>query len=240
MQNILRRIIVKLGVFFIGLLYTAGSQAADFSLVKADSLFAAKQYKEALVIYEHLLYEEDSYSPAMLLKMAFISEGMGDFGQSTKYLSKYYDYNPNPKVITKIKSLTNQTTLYGYEVSDQEKFLKFLLDLKTEITALVVFLGILMLIFALVFSKKRQVFFAPAAIFLLLGFLTNNFLRSPEKAIITGSPTLIMDSPTAAGSLIRKVDVGHRVRIESSVDTWYEVTWNNRRAFIRKDKLSKI
>ncbi|EON75734.1 hypothetical protein ADIS_3766 [Lunatimonas lonarensis] len=240
MQNIHRGIIVKLGVLFLGLFYSPVIQGAVLTLEKADSLFLTKQYKEALVIYEHLLYEEASYSPAMLLKMAFISEGMGDFGKATKYLSKYYDNNPNPKVITKIKSLTSQGTLYGYDVSDREKFFKFLIDVQAELTVLFVFFAVLMLIFALIFRQKKAVFYAPTMVFLLLGFLSNNFLRAPEMGIITGSPTLVMDSPTAAGNLIRKVDVGHRVRIEASVDSWYEVTWNNRKAYIRKDRLSKI
>lgn len=240
MPNIHRGIIVKIGVFFLGLFYVSVSQASEVSLGKADSLFAGRQYKEALVIYEHLLQEDGSYSPAMLLKMAFISEGMGDFAKSTTYLSKYYDHNPNPKVITKIKSLTSQMTLYGYEVSDQEKFVKFLLDVKMELTAFFTFFALLMLIFAVAYPKKRKVFYAPAIVFLSLGLISNNFLNAPETAIVTGSPTLIMDSPTAAGNLIRKVDVGHRVKIASSVDIWYEVDWNNRKAYIRKDNLSKI
>ncbi|WP_209331975.1 SH3 domain-containing protein [Lunatimonas salinarum] len=240
MPNIHRVIVAKFSVFFLGLFYVTVTQASDISLSKADSLFAEKQYTDALVIYERMLRDEGSYSPAMLLKMAFISEGMGDFAKSTTYLSKYYDHNPNPKVITKIRSLTGQTTLYGYEVSDGEKFLKFLLDVKMELSAFLTFFVLVLIIFAVAYPRKRKVFYAPALVCLTLALACNNLLNAPETAIVTGSPTLIMDSPTAAGNLIRRVEVGHRVKIESSVDKWYEVEWNNRKAYIRKDNLSKI
>ena len=61
-----------------------------------------------------LNYQLGIYSPSMLLKMAFISEGIGDNENATLYLSKYYDLSPNPQTITKIKSLTGQSELIGY------------------------------------------------------------------------------------------------------------------------------
>lgn len=240
MPSLTHLFIAKLLIFFCYAFQITDCQASVNKLGLADSLFTQKQYKEALDIYEELLLEDEAYSAAMLLKMAFISEGMGDYSKSTLYLSKYYDLNPNPKVIAKIKSLTNQANLVGYDVSDQEKFLKILVDVKSEVTGTFTFLTLLMLIFAWVFTEKRSLFYAPAFIFLLLGFVSNNFLNESETAIVTGSPTLIMESPSAAGNFLRKVDAGHRVKILSSKDIWYEVTWNDKKAYIRKDNLSKI
>jgi tetratricopeptide (TPR) repeat protein len=210
------------------------------SLSIADSLFADKKYQEALQHYEHILYDEKAYSPAMLLKMGFISEGMGDFGKASLFLSKYYDYNPNPEVITKIKSLTGQTNLEGYRVSDQDRFLRFLLDYKTEITGTAALLMLVFLIMVFVFPVKRSVFYYPAMLFLLITFVSNNYLNKPDTGIITGGPVLIMDSPSSAGNLIRRVEAGHRVVITSSQDMWYEVQWGNKSAFIRKADISKI
>lgn len=240
MQKLDRLILTKFSVFFLLVTHSAYSQTTTFSLSQADSLFSAKQYKEALTIYEQLIEEEQSYSPAMLLKVAFISEGMGDFAKATLYLSKYYDYSPNPRVIAKIKTLTNQATLIGYEVSDQEKLVKFLLDWKMELTSFFTFVAVLMLILAVALKDKQKAFYVPAALTLGLAFAANNFLSAPESAIITGNGTLIMDSPTSAGNLIRRVEPGHRVKIKAKVDMWYEVEWNNRTAYIRQHNLSKI
>ncbi len=216
------------------------AQSNAQKLNNADSLFSSNQYKEALAIYEGLLLENEAYSPAMLLKMGFISEGIGDYGKASLYLSKYYEFNPNPRVINKIKSLTDQTNLVGYEVSDKDRFLKVLVDLKMEITGLFAFLMVLFLILIFLVPKKRSVFFIPAAICLVLAFVGNNFLKTPDTAIITGGTVLIMDQPTSAGNLVRRVNAGHRVTIEASKDIWYQIKWGNQKAFIKKNDVSKI
>jgi tetratricopeptide (TPR) repeat protein len=231
--------IAKLILFFLLTYQITDCQANVSDLNLADSLFASKKYQEALIIYERIL-DDQAYSPAMLLKMAFIAEGVGDFTKSTLYLSKYYSHNPNPKVIAKIKNLTNQATLVGYNVSDRQKFLKFLIDLNQEITATFALLMVVFLISIFAFPKQRTGFYAPAIIFMALTFVSNNFLKDRETAIITGAPTLIMDKPTAAGNLIRKVDAGHRVVIKSSKDIWYEIEWNEKTAYVKKENLSKI
>jgi hypothetical protein len=64
--------------------------------------------------------------------MAFVAEGMGDYSNASFYLAKYYDQNPNPRVITKIKVLTEQSNLFGYELDDSDRFLKFLTDLQDD------------------------------------------------------------------------------------------------------------
>jgi len=235
----MRFFIAKLILFFLFTYQITDCQANVNDLDLADSLFAEKKYQEALLIYESIL-DDGAYSPAMLLKMAFISEGVGDFPKSTLYLSKYYSHNPNPKVISKIKALTNQATLVGYNISDEQKFFKFLIDLNQEITATFALLLLLFLISIFAFPTKRSGFYVPAFVFLALTFVSNNFLEEKDTAIVTGAPTLIMDKPTAAGNLIRKVDAGHRVVIKSSQDIWYEIEWNERTAYIKKENLSKI
>ncbi len=235
----MRFFIAKLILFFLFTYQITDCQANVSDLNLADSLFAEKKYQEALIIYESIL-DEDAYSPAMLLKMAFIAEGVGDFPRSTLYLSKYYSHNPNPQVIAKIKTLTNQATLVGYNVSDQQKFFKFLIDLKQEITTTFALLLLLFLISIFLLPKKRNGLYAPAIVLLVLTFVSNNFLMDKETAIVIGAPTLIMDQPTSAGNLIRKVDAGHRVVIKSAKDIWYEIEWNEKTAYIKKENLSKI
>jgi len=241
MPNLRWIFLVFLSAFSLLYSHQADSQVSEkTSLSTADSLFTEKKYKEALQRYETILYEEEAYSPAMLLKMGFISEGLGDYGKASLYLSKYYNYNPNPEVIDKIKSLTGQASLEGYQVSDQDRFLRLLLDYKTIITGVAAFLMLVFLIMVFVFPAKRTVFYYPALLFLLVTFLSNNFLNKPDTGIITGGPVLIMDSPSAAGNLVRRVEAGHRVTISSSQDIWYQIKWGNKDAYIRKSDISKI
>ncbi len=242
MPNPNRIFITKFIIFFITFLQSFNCQADISMLQKADSLFVTKNYQEAMVIYEGLLQNDQTYSPAMLLKMAFISEGIGDYSNSSFYLAKFYDLNPTPRVITKIKTLTEQNNLIGYELNDKDRFMKFLTDLQLEITSVFSFLLILSLTLLFVFKKnaEKPIHYLPSLIFLTLAFLTNNFLSQPNTGIITGSPTLVMDRPTAAGILLNVAYPGHRVVINSSKDIWYEVKWENQKGFIKKENITPL
>ncbi|MBW3470520.1 hypothetical protein EGN73_22325 [Arthrospiribacter ruber] len=242
MQSITRIFLTKFIIFFITFLQSFNCQADINKLNKADSLFGNQAYQEAYVIYEDLLQNEDAYSPAMLLKMAFIAEGTGDFSKASFYLAKYYDENPNPRVITKIKTLTEQSSLVGYELTDRDRFLKFLTDVQSELTAVFAFLLIVSLILLLVYNKNviRPKYYLPTIFLLVLVFVANNFLSGPKTGIVTGSPTLVMDKPTAGGKLIKVVDPGHRVVIKSSKDIWYEVKWGDRKAYVKKESVTRL
>jgi len=239
MQNFNQFFLIKFTLFTFVMFQSFNCQANKQSLQKADSLFSSKNYQEALLIYKDILHEDQAYSPSMLLKMAFISEGMGDFPNTTLYLSKYYDLKPNPQIPEKIKELTNQDSLSGYTVSDQERFFSILTDHKQLITSV---LG-LFLVFSLIafvmrgFSKEL---FATSMLLVILVFVSNNFLEKPETGIVTGNPSLIMSQPTAGGNLIRQIGPGHRVIIDSSVDIWYRIKWNDQTAFVKIDQISKI
>jgi hypothetical protein len=242
MPNPNRIFLTKFIIFFIVFIQSFNCQANITKLQKADSLFTTKNYQEAMIIYKDLLLNDVTFSPAMLLKMAFISEGIGDYSDASFYLAKYYDQNPNPRVITKIKVLTDQVTLYGYELNDSDRFMKFLIDLQMEITSFFAVLLMLSLILLFVFRKKadKPRYYLPSFLFLILTFSSNNFLSEPKSGIVTGSPTLVMDQPTAGGKLLKVVYPGHRVIIKTTKDVWYEVNWGDQKAFVKKENITRL
>lgn len=233
--------LVKVFLFFGLWIQSTHSQADVPRLLIADSLFSQRSYKEAMEIYE-ANFQEGVYSTSMLLKMAFIAEGIGDKENATLYLSKYYDLSPNPQTISKIKTLTEQTELIGYEVSDGMRFLLLLVEFKEIIVGALTLFLILSLI--LLWSKGKKIteakFYWPS--FLLIGiiFLANNFLDGPTTALITSSPSLIRTKPSAGGELIELVEPGHRVTITSSKDIWYEIEWKEKVAYIKKDDVTRL
>lgn len=242
MQNSKAIFLTKFTIILLVFLQSFNCQANTIDLQKADSLFNTNNYQEAMTVYENLLQNEEVFSPAMLLKMAYISEGKGDFSKASFYLAKYYDINPNPRVITKIKTLTEQPNLVGYELTDWDRFFKFTSDLQQEIT--LVFLGFLLIsmILLLIFKQKadKPKYYIPSLILILLVFISNNFLKESSTGIVTGSPTIIMDKPTAGGKMIKNVDPGHRVIIKSSKDIWYEIEWGKQKAFVKKESITKL
>ncbi len=182
------------------------------------------------------------YSPSMLLKMAFISEGIGDSENATLYLSKYYDLSPNQQTITKIKTLTGQKELIGYEVSDGMRFVLFLVEYREIIVAALTLFLISSLIF--LWSKGNKLtearFYWPSILLITLIFLTNNFLKAPSTALVTSSPTLIRNKPTAGGEPVDLVEPGHRVKILGSKDVWYKIEWKEKIAYLKKEDVTRL
>lgn len=242
MQNSKAIFLTKFTIILLSLAQSFNCQANTATLEKADSLFNTNNYQEAMTVYENLLQNGDVFSPAMLLKMAYISEGKGDFSSASFYLAKYYDLNPNPRVITKIKTLTEQQNLFGYELTDWDRFFRFITDLQMEISMLFVIFLFTSIILLFVFRKKinKPKYYLPSVIFILLAFGTNNFLKKSSTGIVTGSPTIIMSKPTAAGKMIKNVDPGHRVIIKSSKDIWYEIQWGTQNAFVKKENITLL
>jgi len=233
--------LTKFFIFFIFLLQSINCQADVFGIERADSLFQQRSYKEAMEIYQQN-YQLGIYSPAMLLKMSFISEGIGDKELATLYLSKYYDLNPNSQTINKIKSLTGQSNLVGYEVSDTERFILFLVEYQEIIVGVLTLILLISLIMLWLNGRKSPEarYYWPSAFLIIMVFMTNNFLKTPNTALITHSPTLIVSKPTAGGELVDRVEPGHRVKIKSSKDIWYEIEWKNEIAYIKKDNVTRL
>jgi hypothetical protein len=242
MPNVNRIFLTNFTIFLIAFIQSINCQANISKLQKADSLFNSNNYQEAMLGYEEILEKDNSFSSAMLLKMAFISEGKGDFAKASFFLTKYYDITPNPKVITKIKTLTDQSNLVGYSLSDRDRFFKFLTDLREEITAALALLLIISLLILVIFKSRanKPKYYLPTVALLIMVFGSNNFLVEKPTGIITGSPTLIMDRPTAGGNLIVNVDPGHRVIIKSSKDIWYEVKWGDKIGYVKKKDISRL
>lgn len=182
------------------------------------------------------------YSPSMLLKMAFISEGIGDSEKATLFLSKYYDLSPNQQTITKIKTLTGQKELIGYEVSDGMRFVLFLVEYREIIVGSLTLFLIMSLIF--LWSRGNKLtearFYWPSVLLITVIFLINNFLKAPSTALVTSSPTLIRNKPTAGGEPIDLVEPGHRVKILASKDIWYEIEWKEKIAYLKKEDVTRL
>jgi hypothetical protein len=233
--------LTKLSIFFLLFLQSIHCQANVPQLLVADSLFQQRSYKEAMKIYQEN-YHVGIYSPSMLLKMAFISEGIGDKENATLYLSKYYDLSPNQQTITKIKSLTGQSELEGYQVSDGMRFVLFLVEYKEIIVGALTLFLVISLIF--LWTKGNRLtearFYWPSVILITLIFVTNNFLKAQNAALVTNSPTMIVSKPSAGGEMIDLVEPGHRVKIKASKDIWYEVEWKEKIAYIRKDNVTRL
>src|SRR5882762_7573316 len=75
-------------------------------LQKADELYKKKQFTQSFELYEQLFHQGKS-SPAMLLKMAYIQEGLGHISRTLYYLTLYYKETRDERVLAKIDEIAS-------------------------------------------------------------------------------------------------------------------------------------
>src|SRR5690348_1763124 len=100
LQTWFLKFVITSSFFFFCLVTVAQAQ----KIKQADSLFQAKQYTQSLALYQSV-FNEKKYSPAMLLKMAYIQEGLGKIGQTLYYLRLYYLASDDEQALHKMEEL---------------------------------------------------------------------------------------------------------------------------------------
>jgi hypothetical protein len=137
-------------------LFTVVGARAEYipaQLTQGDSLFAKKQYTQSFDLY-HMLYESGRYTPAMLLKMAYIQEGLGRISLSIYYLQLYYKATNDEQALNKIEELATKHKLEGYATSADGAFINTLQKYQQSIRIMLLSMGLFS--FALIIYQKRK------------------------------------------------------------------------------------
>ncbi|WP_227006323.1 SH3 domain-containing protein [Rufibacter latericius] len=217
------------------------AQSSNAALTQADSLFNQHRYTQALRIYEQLLSQKRIYSPQMLLKMAYIHEGLQQYTQSMHYLQLYYSKHPSRSVLRKMEEVGLQQHLSGYEYTDWNFFKTQFYKYYVQILELLLVGAVICVTLLLVnWSKKKPI--SPEAkggfvLYLAFLFYFANFLSLDQQGIIRYSNVPIMTAPSAGAGLVATVSLGHKVNILGEQDIWYRIEWENQTAYIRKNNL---
>ena len=229
---------------FVSISFSVFCESSKQNLILADSLFKQKKYTQSFELYENILYSDKKTSSAMLLKMAFIKEGLGDFTNALYYLDLYYLKTNDKKVLKKMENLAEQKNLSGYEYDDIAFFLNMYYQYQLQIDLLII--GLILMVFAIIFYQKKKnkmISRSPgvAYIFLLIILLVvNNFGREHKKAIITSPLAYLMKGPSPGSELIEVATQGHRVEILGQEDIWSKITWNDQTAYIKNTNLKQV
>ncbi|TAF31339.1 MAG: SH3 domain-containing protein [Cytophagales bacterium] len=231
----------KYFLIFLSLLLSFSlAEAKDFDkeLVEADKLFEQKKFTEAFKRYETLLTSE-SYSPQMLLKMAFIKEGLADYASALYFLNLYYRYNSDSDVLQKMVEISDKYELKGYDYSDLDYFIALYNQLKWIVCTLVVLLSVYFLSSAFKSKEKRvaQNWLFAQVVLLALFVGIHNFAVLEPTGIIRSSQVYAMRAPSAAASVHSVLGKGHRIRILEEKDIWYKVLWEGEISYVRKHHL---
>lgn len=233
-------------VFILFLIGTqvSKSQGLNTQLSTADSLFQAQKYTESLTVYNDILESTGKASPAMLLKMAYINEGLENYGEALYHLNNYYSVTSDQNALTKMRDLATTRGLEGYEASNLDYALKVYNEYRYLLVAFFTALGLLVL--GIIYrQKKKHGKPAPslglALIFVMIAALyLTNFSGLKSQGIISSANAYLMTGPSAGADLVEVVGEGHRVEIIDQQDIWVEIRWKEGRAFIRENNIKPL
>lgn len=220
----------------------AVAQVTSHRLRTADSLFAAGRYTQSFDHYEAMLARNE-YTPAMLLRMAYIKEGLGETGLAMYYLNRYYRATHDDAVVGKMDELARKHNLVGYASSNGDMWAFY----RTHRDSIGMTLScIILVLFALTVYTRQRLKIRPVISFSFLTFfvlvLAAHFYFGADQAVgvITQPRTYVMSGPSAGADVVDIVGGGHRVHILDRRDVWLKVEWNDRVAYVKEGALRDI
>lgn len=235
--------IVKLSLFLLLFPLMLSAQPNSPLLVRADSLFKQKRYIQSLELYQKL-FEDHRYTPAMLLRMAYVEEGLNNVSRSAYYLNLYYLATQDEDALVKLEELAIKNRLEGYVTDEIDGLRSFYLTHRALITYIL--LGVAILAMAIALTQRLVMKNRPVGEFVTLCIVTVLFMLHIsqqsmwEKAIIAKDNTYIMNGPSAGASVLAIVRDGHRVEILGKKDVWTKVKLGESEGYIRTSSLLPV
>lgn len=229
--------ILTLSVFVLGCVITWAQTPAD--LAKADSLFGKKQYTQSFEIYQNL-FDQQHYSPAMLLKMAYIQEGLGHVSISLYYLNLYYLASGDEQVLHKMDEYATKNKLEGFAYSSTTPWLFTLKKYQQHISWSFVSLIALFMAYQVYLVRKSSRSIAPAVFALLFCVLLGvqiNISPAPEEAIVINANTYLMTGPSAGANVITQIEEGNKLKVLGKKDVWLKVEWFDQVVFVKENQV---
>jgi hypothetical protein len=234
---------VKLSLFLLLFPLMLNAQSNNPLLVRADSLFQQKRYIQSLDLYQKL-FKEHRYTPAMLLRMAYVEEGLNNVSRSAYYLNLYYLATQDEDALVKLEELAIKNRLEGYVTDEIDGLRSFYLTHQELITY--VLLGIAILAMAIALTQRLAMKNKPVGEFVTLCIITALFILHIsqqsmwEKAIIAKDNTYLMAGPSGGASVMAIVRDGHRVEVLGKKDVWTKVKLGESEGYIRTSSLLPV
>jgi hypothetical protein len=219
------------------------SQVFEYRLKMADSLYVKKQYTQSLELYREI-FNQHSYSPAMLLKMAYIEEGLGRNPMALYYINLYYEVTHDATALHKMDDMATKYNLSGYELSQADYTLALINENKTAITTALSAVCLVLLSLMIYTLKKKKIrpyvsfSFFILAVILLIGFA--NVSLVPHNGITHNAPAYLMSGPSPGAKVVGVVNEGNRLPIRGRTDVWVKVKWRDGFAYLKENQVLEV
>lgn len=222
--------------------FCSWSQSANNQVNRADSLFKAKQFTQSYALYNSIL-KEGNYSPAMLLKMAYIQDGLNHPALCLYYLNLYYKATDDYQAVTKMEDIAAKNRLEGYQSSDTSQAL-LLIQKKADQIMFGLSTLVFFLLAVMIYQKRKKFNLVLSGVLLFLFccllIAITNWTGKPSLAIISQSSTYLMSGPSSGSSVIAIINEGHRVEVEGKKDVWLKIQWKDKDAFVKESSVIPV
>ncbi len=247
-MHYLQRFRFKKYIFFSVLLLILVNiaEAQDFNsrLSYADSLFSQQEFTESYQVYDSINRLENLSSPQMLLKMAYIKEGLGDYTLALYHLNEYYMLTSDERALAKMEALGQEQDLIGYEYSEADYLISFYHKNYDSIVLVLIVLGVIFL--GGMSYQKFKLKEKPTTNYVLLVLsslalvIVLNTGMGYSQGIITHHNTYIMSGPSSSSEVLAIVAKGNKVPIKNNKDVWIKTEWQDRPAYIKSKNVTPI
>lgn len=240
MQTVSKKNPIILIIFLFLKMQVAFSQQLDQEVKDADSLFKLKKYTEALKIYEKSYEEKGIYTAQMLIKMAFIHEGLDNFPKTLFYLNQYYLLSNDKNALEKMEDLAEKHQLKGYEYSDFKFIFNLIRFYKDQISFIFIIFIAIAVACILYIKYRRGIVLKVAAIFtlslLIVFFSINFFINYYSPALVTNN-TYLMSGPSAGADVLGAMKAGNKITVLGDEDIWMKIAVDGQEGYIRKTNI---
>jgi hypothetical protein len=237
------QILKKLGLCILLLPFAVRAQPVERQLAAADSLFQQKLYTQALQQYR-AIEQQGFSSDAMLLRMAFIEEGLGHTAGSVLYLNRFWLRTGDGYALEKIRETAAKQNWRGYDYSATDRLHRTLFAYRDVIiagglTVLALLLPVTVLMFRKKLPGRTAVAAANCLVALTLGVLVY-LARPPAYAVVAQEPAYLMTGPSGASRVLARIGAGHRIPVNGVVDVWIKTEWQGVEAYVRQSHVRAI
>lgn len=177
----------------------------------------------------------------MLLKMAYIEEGLGKIGSTLYYLKLYYLASSDEQAQHKIEELAAKFNLTGY--SNETNHLKQWID-KNQLRVLAGLSGLLLIVSAVLFlqrKKSQPPWLATTGIVLISGFILYfNNSATTNSVIVGNGNAYLMEGPSAGAPVATILSEGNQLESLGAEDVWLKVKWNDKVVYVKENAVLKV
>jgi hypothetical protein len=219
------------------------SQMFEYRLKMADSLYVKKQYTQSLELYRQI-FDQHSYSPAMLLKMAYIEEGLGQNPMALYYINLYYEITHDQTALHKMDDMATKYNLTGYALTQADHTRAFINENKTAITTALSAVCLVLLSLMIYTLKRKKIrpyvsfSFFILSVIILFSFVNFNF--APLNGITKNAPAYLMSGPSPGAKVIGIINEGNRLPIQGRHDVWVKVKWHDGYAYLKENQVLEV